>query len=100
MSGTYEEVLVVTEYFAGPRTGVALFEGRPHAFSSTFADVHPADSETRDVFELTPIDEGVGGGESVLAHGEFDVAPDAAPTYVGELRKLVVRWTRCGANDA
>ena len=98
MAGSYEEVLVVTEYFAGPRSGVALFEGRPHAFSSTFADVHSPDAAALDVFELTPFDEGVDVGQTILAHGEFDVAPDAAPTYAGELRNLVVRWTPCG-ND-
>ena len=99
MAGSYEEVLVVTEYFAGPRSGVALFEGRPHAFSSRFADVHSPDAATRDVFELTPVDDGVVVGQTILAHGEFDVASDAAPAYAGELRNLVVRWTPCGIDD-
>lgn len=45
-----EPVFTVTDWYDGPRRGVALFDGRPHAFESLFDD---------DRFRLWPIDDAV-----------------------------------------
>ena len=39
----FEDVLEVSEYFDGPRTGVALYLGSPHKFRSLWRDVHGSD---------------------------------------------------------
>lgn len=48
----FERVYTVTVWYDGPRIGVADFEGRPHRFESTFADI---DSDAEDQFLLWPI---------------------------------------------
>jgi hypothetical protein len=97
-SGRYEEVLEVVEYYDGPRRGIALFEGRPHKFESRFTDAYSPSDDVLDVFELVPLDR-ADTTYPVLAHGEFQVAPDAPVEPPGTLRKLVVKWTRCNATD-
>lgn len=44
----------MTDYYDGPRGGVADFMGRPHIYRSLWADI---DHERADVFELAPIDD-------------------------------------------
>ena len=94
MTQEFEAVVDVTEYYDGPRRGVAFFEGRPHVFVSRFVDVYSSDGADEDLFELRPV-ENQSEGVPILARAEFEVAADAPPTPPGELRKLVVRWTRC-----
>lgn len=86
---TFEPVLEVAEYNDGPRTGVAMFNGEPHAFRSRYEDVDGSD-DTLDVFELTPLGGSASGPR--LAHATFEVAPDAPQLPAGQLRQLVVSW--------
>lgn len=48
-----EKVYTVTDFYDGPRCGIADFQGRPHIYKSLFPD-EPAEA---DVFVLQPIDE-------------------------------------------
>ncbi len=50
---TWECVYTVSEYYDGPRRGVADFRGRPHVYESQFSDLQ--DGYT-DRFLLTEID--------------------------------------------
>ena len=43
----------MTDYYDGPRSGVADFSGKPHIYRSLWADI---DHKRADVFELVPID--------------------------------------------
>ena len=85
----FEPVLEVAEYHDGPRTGVALFHGLPHAFRSRFVDVDGSDN-TLDIFELRPV--GETDSEPRLAHATFEMAPGAPQLPAGQLRQLVVSW--------
>jgi hypothetical protein len=49
----FEPVFSVTDYYDGPREGMANFGGEPHLFRSQFADL---DADDDDVFTLTPVD--------------------------------------------
>ena len=89
VAAPFEDVLEVSEYFDGPRTGVALYLGRPHKFRSLWRDVHGSD-DMADVFELTPVDGGTPA--PVRMRGTFEVAPDAPIVAAGQLQKLVVSW--------
>jgi hypothetical protein len=89
VSAPFEDVLEVSEYFDGPRNGVALYLGRPHKFRSLWFDVYGAD-DTANFFELTPLDPE--SPAPVRMRGIFEVAPDAPVVAAGQLRKLVVRW--------
>lgn len=48
----YERVYTMTDYYDGPRGGIANFRGTPHAYASLFAE-----DEYTDVFELRPVDD-------------------------------------------
>ncbi len=48
----YEEVFTVTDYYDGPRKGIANFNGRPHFYECIFDEVR---DEYSDSFRLTPI---------------------------------------------
>ena len=86
---TFEEVLDVSDYFDGPRSGVALYRGVAHSFRSRMSDVNGAD-DVRDVFELVPLSDTA--ASPTFAHATFEVAPDAPIAPRGQLRKLVVAW--------
>jgi hypothetical protein len=49
-----ERVLTMTDYYDGPRRGIANFDGRPHAYESLFDDHVDAFA---DLFELLPVDD-------------------------------------------
>lgn len=51
--GSVEPVVTVTDFYDGPRGGVAMFLGRPHYYQSRFND----DDGYEDVFDLWPIDD-------------------------------------------
>jgi hypothetical protein len=53
MDGPYERVYTVTDYYDGPRSGVASLGGRPHVYRSLWQD--QADDWDDDRFELSPI---------------------------------------------
>lgn len=53
MSDAYEIVHTMTDFWDGPRKGIANFQGRPHAYQSQFNDV---EDEYSDTFLLMPID--------------------------------------------
>ena len=48
----YEEVLTVTDYYDGPRKGIANFQGLPHFYECIFDE---AEDEYSDLYRLTPI---------------------------------------------
>ena len=49
-----DRVHTMTDYYDGPRGGVADFRGTPHVYHSLWADI---DHDRSDVFELAPIDD-------------------------------------------
>ena len=49
----FEPVFTVTEYYDGPREGIANFAGEPHLFRSQFADLK---NDGPDVFTMSPVD--------------------------------------------
>lgn len=53
----YEIVYTMTDYYDGPREGIADFRGSPHVYRSTFRDFEEGDQRDEDVFLLMPIDE-------------------------------------------
>jgi len=55
MNEEYETIITMTDYWDGPRSGIANFKGVPHIYESVFDE--EAD-EWSDVFLLMPIDEG------------------------------------------
>ncbi len=54
MSDEYDTVHTMTDYYDGPRRGIADVSGRPHVYTSTWADIDTDEEE--DVFELHAID--------------------------------------------
>ena len=50
-----ENVYTVTDYYDGPRRGVADFNGTPHAYTSVFDD---SEDEWESTFLLRPVDQG------------------------------------------
>ena len=54
MTDSTEQVYTMTDYYDGPRGGMANYLGRPHLYRSLWADI---DHERADVFELFPVDE-------------------------------------------
>ena len=54
VAGDFEPVHTVTDYYDGPRGGVADFLGVPHVYRSLWLDVSGLDSD-EDRFELSPI---------------------------------------------
>ena len=53
MDRPFERVFTVTDYWDGPRAGVAEFGGAPHVYRSVFRD--DLDDWDPDQFELSPI---------------------------------------------
>lgn len=51
----YENVFTVTDYYDGPRRGVANFQGKPHFYDCIFDE---SKDDYTDFFWLTPIDSG------------------------------------------
>lgn len=54
MNTTEERVHTMTDYYDGPRGGVADFHGRPHVYESLWSDL---EGDWTDLFLLMPIDE-------------------------------------------
>ncbi|MDQ3366294.1 MAG: hypothetical protein M3680_12790 [Myxococcota bacterium] len=50
----FERVYTMTDYYDGPRRGIASFDGRPHAYASVFDHVKDGDAE---IYELRAVDE-------------------------------------------
>jgi hypothetical protein len=48
----YEEVFTVTDYYDGPRKGIANFRGQPHFYDCIFDE---AQDEYSELYRLTPI---------------------------------------------
>jgi hypothetical protein len=93
MEDVYEPVLEVSEYYDGPRKGVALLEGKPHAFTSRYLDAtqHRGDFESVDIFELVPLG-APAGASPVLANAYFRVVSAQPLLPPGEIRTLEVTW--------
>lgn len=54
MTQAIDQVHTMTDYYDGPRCGMADYLGRPHFYRSLWADI---DHERADVFELFPVDD-------------------------------------------
>jgi hypothetical protein len=93
MQDVFESVIEVTEYFDGPRQGIALLHGRPYAFSSRFLDAteYSGDFESVDIFELVPVG-APAGAMPVLANAQFRVASPQAAQPPSGVRHLEVCW--------
>jgi len=52
----FERVLTMTDYYDGPRAGIAALDGVPHFYESEWADREDLDT---DVFTLSPVPEDV-----------------------------------------
>ena len=93
MEDVFEPVLEVTEYFDGPRKGIALLHGKPHAFRSRFlcSTEHRGDFESMDLFDLLPLGASV-NAIPVLAYAQFRVASLQSVQLPCELRRLEVCW--------
>jgi hypothetical protein len=53
MDHPFERVYTVTDYYDGPRSGVADFGGAPHAYRALFSEA--ADEGEPELFELSPL---------------------------------------------
>ena len=51
----FETVHTMTDYYDGPRGGIADFQGVPHVYESTYANVGDTPDESVDVFRLSPV---------------------------------------------
>ena len=51
----FEAVYTMTDYYDGPRGGIADFRGVPHVYESTYADVADKPGVAIDVFRLSPV---------------------------------------------
>ena len=89
----FEPVYEVSEYYDGPRSGVASFNGARYNFRSRYLDAteYKNDVESVDIFELTPA-----GIESelgmVLAVAHFRPVANQPASEPGKLRELEVAW--------
>lgn len=83
----FEKVVELTDYYDGPRGGVANFLGQPHSFKSRMLDVHGADNAV-DLFDLTPVG---APAPTVVARADFRRI-GTAPLPSGEWPVLEVRW--------
>lgn len=45
----------MTDFYDGPRRGIADFRGVPHLFESTFANIGNVPGNEQDVFRLSPV---------------------------------------------
>jgi len=52
----HEEVFTVTDYYDGPRKGIANYQGRPHLYDCIFDE---AEDDYLSLFRLTPVAEDV-----------------------------------------
>jgi hypothetical protein len=48
----YELVFTITNYYDGPRQGIAMFGGQPHFYDCIFSDEN---NDYSDLFRLTPV---------------------------------------------
>src|SRR5436853_6070351 len=48
----YEPVYTVTEYYDGPRRGIADYQGMPHVYESRWSDI---DTDGPDTFLVMPV---------------------------------------------
>ena len=89
----FEPVHEVSEYYDGPRCGIASFNGAPYQFRSRYLDAteYKGDFESVDIFELTPVDSGP-EHDVVLATAHFRPVADQLASDPGQLRQLEVAW--------
>jgi hypothetical protein len=52
----FERVFTMTDYYDGPRKGIANFRGTPHLYESKWSDI---EDDFEDSFLLTPVNEDV-----------------------------------------
>lgn len=83
----YEPVHEITEYYDGPRSGLANFGHEKCCFVSYWLDVY---RDEEDIFEITVLS-GVNAGMIIYAHATFRKL-STEPTLEGEWPKLEVLW--------
>jgi len=52
---SFETVYTMTDYYDGPRGGIADFCGVPHVYESTYADIEDKPGVAKDAFRLSPV---------------------------------------------
>lgn len=89
---TFEDVLRIDDWYDGPRAGVALYQGRPHAFRSSWRDTveYKGDFESADMFELRPLD-AAADAPGIFATARF------RPTRGGAGAGYEVAWSLGGS---
>ena len=90
MSGQFEPVHAVDDYYDGPRTVVAEYHGVRYRFRSVVWPAGEAWDSEDDRFELLPE---AGDGPVVIARGVFRVRQPVPELPPGVLRPLEVQWT-------
>jgi hypothetical protein len=83
MNDALEAVHTVEDYYDGPRSGVADFDGTPHYYRSIYLDVREWDAD-EDRFELSPVTSEVVGAACELAaiFGRWDLARRSTPGFI------------------
>jgi hypothetical protein len=84
----FEKVIEISDYYDGPREGLANFQGQPHRFKSRMLDVYGND-DTVDLFDLTPVQ---ATSTKVVAYADFR-RTGSGPLPPREWPVLEVRWT-------
>ena len=79
MEEVFDPVLEITEYYDGPRKGVALLRGKPYRFSSCYYDAveYQGDFESIDIFELVAVGADP-HAQALLAHATFRMGMSGA----------------------
>src|SRR2546423_9947634 len=87
MNDTFQTVHTMEDYYDGPRSGVADFDGQPHYYRSIYLDT-PQWHPDEDRFELSPVTPEVlaAAREAVAIFKRWDTMRQATPgfTYTDE----------------
>jgi hypothetical protein len=82
MNDAFEAVHTVEDYYDGPRSGVADFEGAPHYYRSIYLDGSRWDAD-EDRFELSPVtpEVVVAACELAAVFGRWDLVLQSIPGF-------------------
>ena len=86
MNDDFQTLHTIEDYYDGPRSGVADFDGQPHYYRSIYLD-SPQWNPDEDRFELSPITQEVlaAACEAAAIFNRWDTARQATPfTFKGE----------------
>jgi hypothetical protein len=94
LEDVFEPVLEVVECADGRRKGIALLQGKPHAFTSRFSSATGGcnDARSAELFDLSPVGAPIVGARPILAYAHFRAVPAHPMQAVGQVRRLEVCW--------